>query len=290
MRLRRDDTVESRQGRRPLHNLLAAGHAPHYTSESLVALGGWGRARHTGSLDGWLFHGSQGPNTGHGGVWNISGSYPGTVQVSFCHRVDEPFPEAIPISPTEADMGLKRVEKMKTDEVGVPETKPKASSFAASVEDRYFEDYVAGAVHQVGNIVIEEAEMVAFARRFDPQPFHTDPDVASRSVFGGLIASGWYTVSLTMRLLVDHFISHVASLGSPGVDELRWLQPVRPGDTLSIRVTLLEAQRSRSKPHQGFVRAQTEVLNQTGDVVMTMTSVGLFRCRTAHGSADEGNG
>jgi acyl dehydratase len=157
-------------------------------------------------------------------------------------------------------------------------------TFTTPAEDRYFEDYVPGSVHEFGSIAVEEAEMINFARRFDPQPFHIDPEAAKQSIFGGLIASGWHTASLAMRLLVDHYISHVASLGSPGVDELRWLKPVRPGDTLSVRITLLEAQRSRSKPDQGFIRGSTEVLNQHGEVVMTMKSGGFVRCRETDGA------
>ncbi len=156
-------------------------------------------------------------------------------------------------------------------------------TFSTSVEDRFFEDYTPGAVHEFGSMAVEESEMIDFARRFDPQPFHTDPVAAEESVFRRLIASGWYTASVTMRLLVDHYISHVASLGSPGVDELRWLIPVCPGDTLSLRVTLLEARRSSSKPNQGFIRAWTEVLNQQGQVVMTMKSGGFVRSRNADG-------
>ncbi|MBI5251763.1 MAG: MaoC family dehydratase [Desulfomonile tiedjei] len=157
-------------------------------------------------------------------------------------------------------------------------------TFTTPVEDRYFEDYIPGTVHEFGSITVEEAEIISFAQRFDPQPFHTDPVAARKSVFGGLIASGWHTASLTMRLLVDHYISHVASLGSPGLDELRWLKPVRPGDTLSVRVTLLETQRSSSKPDQGFIRGLTEVLNQHGEVVMTMKSGGFVRCRETDAS------
>ena len=157
-------------------------------------------------------------------------------------------------------------------------------TFTTPAEDRYFEDYVPGSVHEFGSIAVEEAEMINFARRFDPQPFHIDPEAAKQSIFGGLIASGWHTASLAMRLLVDHYISHVASLGSPGVDELRWLKPVRPGDTLSVRITLLVAQRSRSKPDQGFIRGSTEVLNQHGEVVMTMKSGGFVRCRETDGA------
>jgi acyl dehydratase len=158
-------------------------------------------------------------------------------------------------------------------------SKLKYSSFPTPAEDRYFEDYVLGAVHELGSIETDEAEMIAFARRFDPQPFHTDLEAAEESVFGGLIASGWYTAGLAMRLLVDHFISRAASLGSPGVDELRWLKPVRPGDILWARATLLEARRSRSKPDQGVIRILTEVLNQHHEIVMTMKSVGFVRCR-----------
>lgn len=163
-------------------------------------------------------------------------------------------------------------------------------TFAASIEDRYFEDYLPGSVHEFGSIAVEEAEVIDFGRRFDPQPFHIDPVAAKNTVFGGLIASGWHTASLAMRLLVDHYVSHVASLGSPGVDEIRWLKPVRPGDVLSVRVTVLGTQRSRSKPDQGFVHGLTEVLNQHGEVVMTMKSGGFVRCRETDGSgANNGN-
>jgi acyl dehydratase len=162
-------------------------------------------------------------------------------------------------------------------------------TFKIPREDRYFEDYVTGVVHEFGGVEVVEDEMVAFARRFDPQPFHTDPDAAKESVFGGLIASGWFTASLIMRLLVDNYVSRVASLGSPGVDELRWLKPVRPGDTLSARITVLETQRSRSKPDRGFVRTFVEVLNQNGDLVMTIKSVGFVRSRYTMELVDDRN-
>jgi len=157
--------------------------------------------------------------------------------------------------------------------------KPKASSFTHPVEDRYFEDYVPGAVHEFGSIAVEEDEMIEFARRFDPQPFHTDPVAARESIFGGLIASGWYTAGLMMRLYVDQYLSHVASLSSPGVDELRWLKPVRPGDALSIRITITETKRSRSKPDRGIVHSYIEVLNQNGETVMSVKGVNLLGCR-----------
>jgi acyl dehydratase len=152
-------------------------------------------------------------------------------------------------------------------------------TFSRPIEDRYFEDYEPGSVHEFGSITIEESEIVAFAEKYDPQPFHVDPTAAKESVFGGLIASGWQTASLAMRILVDNYISRVASLGSPGVDEIRWLKPVRPGNTLSLRVTLMEAQRSRSKPEQGYIRALTEVLNEDREVVMSMKSGGFIKCR-----------
>ena len=151
--------------------------------------------------------------------------------------------------------------------------------FASPIEDRYFEDYIPGAVHECGSIAVEEAEVLAFGRRFDPQPFHTQPEEAKESVFGGLIASGWHTASLMMRLFVDHYLSRVASLSSPGVDELRWLKPVRPGDELSLWVTVLETSRSRSKPDRGVVRSYIEVRNQRGEVVMTMKALNLLGCR-----------
>ncbi len=154
------------------------------------------------------------------------------------------------------------------------------SNFSTPIEQRYFEDYVAGAVHEFGNIAVEESQVIEFARRFDPQIFHTDPEAAKATMFGGLIASGWHTAALMMRLFVDNYLSSNASLGSPGVDELRWLKPVRPGDTLAARATILEANRSRSKPDRGIIRTYIEIMNQDGEVVMTMRALNLLRCRT----------
>ena len=143
----------------------------------------------------------------------------------------------------------------------------------------YFEDIVPGTVGQFGSIEVSQADIIEFARKFDPQYFHLDPEAAKRSLFGGLAASGWHTASLMMRLLVDHVLSPETSLGSPGVDELRWLKPVRPGDVLSIRITTLETTRSRSKPDRGVVRSYVEVLNQTSEAVMTVKTLVLYRCR-----------
>ena len=133
---------------------------------------------------------------------------------------------------------------------------------------RYFEDYRPGTVIEGGAIAVSESDIVEFARRYDPQTMHTDPMAAEHGHFGGLIASGWHTAALMMRLFAAHFLSPASSLASPGIDELRWLKPVRPGDVLSLRVTVTEARRSRSKPDQGIVRSLVEVLNQRGEVVL----------------------
>lgn len=144
---------------------------------------------------------------------------------------------------------------------------------------RYWEDIKAGDVVELGSQTMDKERMVAFAREFDPQPFHTDEKAAEASIYGGLIASGWLTGSTLMRLFYDGFLKDTASMGSPGVDELRWLKPVRPGDTLTARLTVLEATASRSKPDRGIMRSLMEVLNQHGEVVMTTTGVNFFRRR-----------
>jgi acyl dehydratase len=153
------------------------------------------------------------------------------------------------------------------------------SVFDPPIDDRYFEDYRVGSIYEFGSIVVEEREILDFANRFDPQPFHMDREKAKESPFGGLIASGWHTAALTMRLLVDHYISKVAGIGSPGSGAIRWLKPVRSGDELSIRVTVLKTFRHRTKPDRGIVRSLVETLNQQGEVVMTRTAIGIMRCR-----------
>jgi len=155
----------------------------------------------------------------------------------------------------------------------------KAATSNLPVEDRHFEDFVPGLVSEFGPIAIDEADVVAFARHYDPQPIHVDPAAAAAGPFGGLIASGWHTVSLVMRVLVENYLARGAALASPGVDELRWLQPVRPGDVLRVRVTVLEARRSRSKPDRGLVRTRIETVNQDDAVVMSMVAMNLFLCR-----------
>lgn len=154
------------------------------------------------------------------------------------------------------------------------------SVFNPPIEDRYFEDYTPGSVYKFGSILVEERDIVDFALKFDPQAFHVDDDQAKKSPFGGLIASGWHAAAITMRLLVDHYISRVAGMGSPGSGPIRWIKPVRPGDVLSIRVTVLKTTCSRLKPDRGIVRSFVETMNQRGEVVMTRIAIGIFRCRS----------
>lgn len=143
----------------------------------------------------------------------------------------------------------------------------------------YFEDYVPGLTVDCGSFSIGEAEIIAFAKEYDPQPFHTDPVEAADGPFGGLIASGWHTTSLMMRLLVEHFLSPDTSLGAAGVDEIRWPSPVRPGDTLQVRATVLDARRSRSKPDRGIIKSLAEVTNQRGETVMRATAINFVLAR-----------
>jgi acyl dehydratase len=151
--------------------------------------------------------------------------------------------------------------------------------FENTKDERYFEDYEPGCVYEFGSIAVDQAEIIEFARRYDPQIFHTDPEAAKASMYGGLIASGWHTSSLMMRLFADHFLPSTASLGSPGVDELRWLKPVRPGDQLAVRVTVLDAKRSRSKPDRGIISSFVEVLNGDKETVMSMKALNFLLCR-----------
>ncbi len=153
------------------------------------------------------------------------------------------------------------------------------TDFAVPIGDRYFGDYQAGAVYEYGYASVSEAEIVAFARQFDPQPIHTDPGFAAAGPFGGVIASGWHTAGIMMRLFADHYLSRVASLASPGVDELRWANPVRPGDDLRLRTTIVQARRSRSKPDRGLVHTRAELFNQHDQCVLSLTAMNLLLLR-----------
>jgi acyl dehydratase len=141
---------------------------------------------------------------------------------------------------------------------------------------RYFEDFEAGQVIELGSEQMSEQRMLEFAREFDPQSFHTDPEAAKRSIYGGLIASGWHTAAVYMRLLVDGLVGDSASLGSAGVDELRWKRPVRPGDSLRARFTVLSVKPSEKHADRGTVFSFAEVLNQRDEVVMTVKGSGIF--------------
>jgi acyl dehydratase len=163
-----------------------------------------------------------------------------------------------------------------------PDTRPaptrtlSTGDFLVPREDRYFEDYLPAAVYEYGYLTVTEAEILEFARRFDPQPMHTDPGFAATGPFGGLIASGWHTASMMMRLFADHYLSRVASLASPGIDELRWPAPVRPGDQLRLRAATVEARPSRSKPDRGLVRTRGELINQDDRVVLDLVAMNLI--------------
>jgi acyl dehydratase len=153
--------------------------------------------------------------------------------------------------------------------------------FAVPIDDRYFGDYKPGAVYEYGHITVSEAEILDFARAFDPQPIHADPAFAAQGPFHGLIASGWHTSAIMMRLFADHYLSRVASLASPGIDELRWPAPLRPGDSVRLRVTIVEARRSRSKPDRGLVRTQAELINQNDETILRLTAMNILRAREA---------
>jgi acyl dehydratase len=144
---------------------------------------------------------------------------------------------------------------------------------------KYFEDFHEGQVIELGTRSMSEAEIIAFATSFDPQYFHTDPAAAARSIWGGLVASGWHTASLFMRLLVDGHLKDVDSIASPGVDEIRWLKPVRPADTLRGRLTILEASPSKSGARRGTLKTLGELFNAKGELVMTLRAISIIGAR-----------
>lgn len=142
---------------------------------------------------------------------------------------------------------------------------------------RYWEDFTVGEVLELGRTVpVTQEAILAFAGQFDPQYFHLDPERAKGSIFGGLVASGWHTASMVMRLWVDEIVSHTVSMGSPGVEELRWPGPVRAGDTLMARAVVLETRTSKSRPEMGLVRWRAETYNQRQELVFTMTGTSFI--------------
>jgi acyl dehydratase len=150
----------------------------------------------------------------------------------------------------------------------------------------YWEDLQPGTVRELGSVSPTAEEIKAFAAQFDPQPFHLDEEAGRRSLFGGLCASGWHTCSMAMGLLVRNFLGEVASLGSPGLDKIRWLKPVYPGDTLSLRFTVLESRPMNSRPDTGLAKGRQEMFNQYGEKVLEMEGYGMYRRRRPAGAAE----
>jgi acyl dehydratase len=140
----------------------------------------------------------------------------------------------------------------------------------------YWEDFPVGGVREFGSMPVTREAVLAFASQFDPQPFHLDDAAAEASLFGRLAASGWHTCAMAMRMMCDNYLLDSASLGSPGMDSVRWLKPVHPGDTLSVRLTTIDARPMASRPKVGLLQSKWEVLNQNGEVVLAMQGWGMF--------------
>ena len=151
------------------------------------------------------------------------------------------------------------------------------TDFAVTIDDRYFEDYTTGAIYEYGYLTVTEQDIVGFAEQFDPQPIHTDRVFAETGPFAGLIASGWHSAGLLMRLLADRYLSRVASLASPGVDELRWSVPLRSG--VRLRATIVDTRPSRSKSDRGMVYTTAELLNQNDQCPISFQAMNILRRR-----------
>jgi len=143
----------------------------------------------------------------------------------------------------------------------------------------YWEDLQPGVIRELGQISPSAEDIKDFAAKFDPQPFHLDDEAARNSIFGGLCASGWHTCSMAMRLMVDNFLSQAASQGSPGLETVKWLKPVFPGDTLKLQHSIMESRPLASRPDVGLVRTAWDMFNQHGDKVLHMEGYGMFRRR-----------
>lgn len=152
--------------------------------------------------------------------------------------------------------------------------------FATPLDDRFLEDYTEGARYRFGVESVDANEIMEFARRYDPQSIHTDPDAAASGPFGGLIASGWQTAALMMRLFADNYLTSIASLASPGIDELRWVRPLRPGDQLTLLCETTGVRPSRTKPDRGVLTTDVTLINQDGDPVLTATAMNMIARRT----------
>ena len=148
----------------------------------------------------------------------------------------------------------------------------------SSNQEWFFEDYQKDTFIEIGPVYVEKYELIEFALRYDPQPMHIDSDSAKKGPYKGLIASGWQTCALVMRELVENYFSPSSSLGSPGIDELKWLKPVRPGDRLTVRATILETKLSRSKPDRGIVITLVEAFNQQQEKVVSFKASNFMLC------------
>lgn len=145
----------------------------------------------------------------------------------------------------------------------------------------YFEDFFPGQEIALGSRTVSEEEIIAFATQFDPQPFHIDHQAAAASPYGGVIASGWHTCSMMMRMVVDGMMASASSMGSPGLDKVRWLLPVRAGDTLTVNYLTTAVKASTSRPDRGVVWSTWQAVNQDGQLVCTIEGMGMFGRRPA---------
>lgn len=151
--------------------------------------------------------------------------------------------------------------------------------FSTAIDDRYLKDYTEGARYSFGEESVNADEIMEFARRYDPQSIHTDPEAAAAGPFGGLIASGWQTAALMMRLFADNYLTSVASLASPGIDELRWVRPLRPDDRLTLICETTGVRPSRTKPDRGILTTDATLVNQNGDPILTATAMNMVARR-----------
>ncbi len=148
---------------------------------------------------------------------------------------------------------------------------------------RYYEDVEVGETQSFGSRTVTEDDIVTFAEEFDPQPMHVDPAAAEETMYGGLIASGWHTASVTMRMVVDDYLDDVATVGGRGVDDLRWVRPVRPGDTLSVEAEIVD--KETDTPERGTLHSETVTHNADGDPVMSMVALVMVKRRGGGGDA-----
>lgn len=150
----------------------------------------------------------------------------------------------------------------------------------------FWEDLQVGHTLEIGSTTVDRDEVIEFAGKYDPQPFHLDEEAAAKSMFGKLSASGWHTCAMAMGMMVRGFLHESSSLGSPGLESVKWLKPVYPGDTLTLRQRITESRPMKSRPDVGLTRTLWEVYNQDGEQVLMMDGYGMFRRRTPGAAAD----